>query len=236
MTNQFWLDECYRKKLIINGFECLILRIRERGGHLCGYIRIPKDHPIYEIDSNRSDIWPEIHGGWSYDRTNPEDTYDTARWVGFDCAHLNDLSPLSDTQRGGIYRTMEYVEKELKEATLALRQTEKIKELIANNREPRTITLYAIRQKSTGFYLPYPAGSSGRGGTHVEPVSPLQSNPRLFTLERAAKSSLTYWLGGKISVHHSDYGGEYDETWSTKFVASRRADDMEVIPVELKLP
>lgn len=98
---------------------------------------------------------------------------------------------------------------------------------------------WAIRQISTGHYLPAPRGRGGRGGSHVEPCAPDAGNePRLFHTEHAAKIALTHWLKGKVSVHvHEDaWTGEYDETCTTEPVPSRQRADMEVVPVEVKLP
>lgn len=63
----------------------------------CGYVRVPKDHPWYEIDySGRHphccEASPEslitVHGGLTYSgrlSVEPE-----GWWFGFDCAHLGD--------------------------------------------------------------------------------------------------------------------------------------------------
>lgn len=57
------------------------------GGHLCGYVCIPKDHPWFEKDSG--DIDCDIHGGLTYFRTHEDGNY----WIGFDCAHSKDIVP-----------------------------------------------------------------------------------------------------------------------------------------------
>jgi hypothetical protein len=55
------------------------------GGHLCGYVRLPKEFPDHAED----DINVEIHGGITYDQLE-EDGY---TWIGFDCGHSGDLIP-----------------------------------------------------------------------------------------------------------------------------------------------
>lgn len=56
------------------------------GGHLCGYVQLPKDHPWEKIDCD--EIPAEIHGGITYrERTKGRFC------IGFDCAHSYDLIP-----------------------------------------------------------------------------------------------------------------------------------------------
>lgn len=94
--------------------------------------------------------------------------------------------------------------------------------------------LYAIRQKSTGFFLP----EIHKGYTYSEPEDAqlAYSVPRLFVTEGGAKRALAWWLKGVTSVYRGkDYWGEYDETWNLKVEEHRKAEDMEVVPVVLKL-
>jgi hypothetical protein len=95
-----------------------------------------------------------------------------------------------------------------------------------------TLNQYAIRQKSTGFYIH--ASATGRGGTYQEPL-PIEFDrpPRLFKRPQYAKSALDWWLGGRVSVYCS-YDG--DETWSVEKRADRIASDMEIVHVILSLP
>ena len=99
-----------------------------------------------------------------------------------------------------------------------------------------TLTKYAIRHVPTGFYLPEPKGRAGRGGSHLEPADPKKHHPRLCHTERQAKIVLTVWLQGK--VHCYRYGNEYDfsEDIEVKPVASRKREDMEIVPVTLTFP
>ena len=84
----FIVIECLR-------YEAVILRIMKRepycpieayfGGHLCGYVKIPEHHPLFNTDFDL-----ECHGGISYEEYNEE------HWVGFDCGHSGDLIPTMD--------------------------------------------------------------------------------------------------------------------------------------------
>ena len=96
---------------------------------------------------------------------------------------------------------------------------------------------YAIKHIPTGNFLPYAKGSKGGGFTHVEPEKfPYQ--PRLFHREQDAKSCLTVWLKGKITV--SRYGGDpYDnyecsEDWHVEKGPNRKRREFEIIPIELR--
>lgn len=99
---------------------------------------------------------------------------------------------------------------------------------------------YAIRQKSTGFYLPAPRGRGGRGGTHVEPCAADTPGyePRLFHTMHAARVALTYWLAGRVTVssYTDGWSGEYDESWYVEPVPGRVRDDMEVVAVTVECP
>jgi len=102
------------------------------------------------------------------------------------------------------------------------------------------INRWAIRQRSTGHYIPAPKGRGGRGGTHEEPCDPLSpgGEPRLFCTEHAAKVALTCWLNGKVtvSIYSDDWISGYGESWHVEPVPSRNRDDMEVVAVRVELP
>lgn len=103
-------------------------------------------------------------------------------------------------------------------------------------------TLYAIRQKSTGYYLPEPNGKAGRGGSHTEPVPEEHYTVRLFKTKLSAKRALTSWLQGKhVSVigYQSDHWGgktySYQEGVEIKPQPHRVKTDMEVVSIQLTL-
>lgn len=95
-------------------------------------------------------------------------------------------------------------------------------------------TYYIIREKSTGKWLPEVAGTRG-GYTHTQPVAHLP--PRLFVHSSAAQRALTWWLKGITSVDRfrDSYTLEYDETWRLDEMPERKKENMEVVPVLLKL-
>lgn len=105
------------------GLKCLIRRVPGMG-HLCGYVRIMRGHPFYGKDAQRIKL--EVHGGVAvarrvYDKRWMRRGY----WVGFECAHLNDLVPMYKTSKylnailgappmlaRGTYRDMQFVYRE----------------------------------------------------------------------------------------------------------------------------
>lgn len=100
--NGEWVEEPDEATFVHKGFKCQVMRMVAEeadgfmfGGHLCGYICIPDDHPWRKLDWNNKwngvDLEPEIHGGLTFYREK-EGEY----WIGFDCAHLGDLVPSSE--------------------------------------------------------------------------------------------------------------------------------------------
>ena len=90
-----WVEEpdevCFEYK----GYTCHVNRVYRQepynpeywfGGHLCGYVEIPKDNKYYE--KHYDDIDVDCHGGLTYSEMVDE------KWkIGFDCAHSGDISP-----------------------------------------------------------------------------------------------------------------------------------------------
>lgn len=66
----------------IDKFECSMKR--SSGGYWCGYVRLPKEHPFFGL--RMEDIAIDVHGGITYS--------DSSGWIGFDCAHYNDITPI----------------------------------------------------------------------------------------------------------------------------------------------
>lgn len=77
------------EKFEYNGYECRVLFIDT--GHRCGYIKIPKDHPLCIDDYDYINDFVTCHGGLTYAAyyLNGE-KYDDGVWVGFDCGHSDD--------------------------------------------------------------------------------------------------------------------------------------------------
>jgi len=91
-----WLDEPDVMEFEYIGVKCLIARVYKRepctkeeawfGGHLCGYIFLPKEHPLW--GKGMGDIDLMCHGGVTCAETTEE-----GHMIGFDCAHSGDLVP-----------------------------------------------------------------------------------------------------------------------------------------------
>jgi hypothetical protein len=89
------------------GLACIIRR--DRGGHLCGFVAIGADHPLFGFDSRAIPrALVSVHAGLNYselcDERVPENLsichvvgqrkmHDDKWWLGFVCAELDDFSP-----------------------------------------------------------------------------------------------------------------------------------------------
>lgn len=104
-----WLDEPDKKQWrdAATGLPCLIVRGVFTGA-LCGYVGVTRDHPLHGKDYDAADQRVDVHGGLSFasscshgDETRsichvvePGEPDDDVWWLGFDCGHYMDLSPL----------------------------------------------------------------------------------------------------------------------------------------------
>jgi hypothetical protein len=133
-NNAEWEDK-------VTGYKCRITRHGDLG-HLCGYVGIPKTHPLYGkhySDDETSGI--RAHGGLTY-ADSDEDWGGGLWWFGFDCSHSGDLSPWLlivlaeknrfDFGRHETYRTWEYVENEVRELVRQLRDEDALANQIPN--------------------------------------------------------------------------------------------------------
>ena len=132
-----WVDEPDLEEFEYEGFKCIIERIYmwdkeklvgEFGGHLCGYVQMPKDHPLFSVEENSLDL--EVHGGITFDKKleNGE------RWIGFDCAHLwdtipsNEISkcrlPVMEGWQPSTYKNFSYVRSEIEGLVKQLKEIE----------------------------------------------------------------------------------------------------------------
>jgi hypothetical protein len=92
-----WIEEPDLIKFKYKGYECRITRCIKKepfakeesyfGGHLCGYVKIPKGS-FYSNVVHYDEVKVECHGGLTYGEQEED-----GLWVGFDCAHLYDLVP-----------------------------------------------------------------------------------------------------------------------------------------------
>lgn len=121
-----WMNEPNRIEFVHEGFHCLIQRAPMTYAW-CGYVGLPKTHPFYGKPYEEIEV--DVHGGLTYaaycshyicHKTEEEDDL---FWLGFDCAHCNDLTPGMhrkdlDNQypfmRGNVYRDVDYVVTETK--------------------------------------------------------------------------------------------------------------------------
>jgi hypothetical protein len=115
-----WDNEPDRIDWVHQGFSCMMLR--NHFGNWCGYVGVPSDHSCYK--KNYDDVYVDVHGGLTYsslcDKTGaichtpepgmPDDVW----WLGFDCAHYNDMTPsLLYSDSPGTYRDVTYVKNEV---------------------------------------------------------------------------------------------------------------------------
>jgi hypothetical protein len=122
------------------GFKCVV--VAQGAGYRCGYVGIPKTHPLYGINYNETDF--EVHGGVTYSDGGVNTKYPIESdlwWFGYDCAHYedgNDLSLITNPRliemelmypTGGIVRTKEYCIQE------CVRLANQLKAVEDNNKE-----------------------------------------------------------------------------------------------------
>ena len=116
-----------------HGLKCLIIR-HSHMGHLCGYVRFPygpmRKKPIRHnriVGKNGyslAEFWDiQAHGGLTFSSKPGHYLAKGKMWLGFDCAHWDDVVPhVLDTLKligstidpyvGGTYKTIEYVREE----------------------------------------------------------------------------------------------------------------------------
>lgn len=113
------------------GLPCLV--VRGPSGALCGYVGVPAGHPLFGKDNDGDACdYIRVHGGLTF--SGPcADAGDEARhichvpgpgepdhvwWLGFDCAHCDDLSPARFDSRWArlseeTYKNIAYVRAEV---------------------------------------------------------------------------------------------------------------------------
>lgn len=90
-----WCNEPDEVKFTYKGIECKVFRqaypepytkeLHMFGGFLCGYVRIPEDHPYQH--KCYEDMAIDCHYGLTYGEVT------VGHWIGFDCAHTCDYMP-----------------------------------------------------------------------------------------------------------------------------------------------
>lgn len=130
-----WHDEPDRVAWVDRhtGYPCIARRV-ELTGAWCGYVAVPKSHPLFGGDYNGEDF--DVHGGLTFSGPCQQDntergichpSNEKVWWFGFDCAHVFDTSPALDAllkslnqtslmdaipslfKDGSIYRELPYV-------------------------------------------------------------------------------------------------------------------------------
>lgn len=110
--------EGFYKECYFNNTHCLLLR--GRMGTWCGYVALSKNHKDYNSTYEDVENLYTVHGGITfYGSLNEIDNSNLHgyKWVGFDCGHYNDISPINTFEYDSNYaeyRDLEYVESELK--------------------------------------------------------------------------------------------------------------------------
>lgn len=118
------------------GLKCVVLLLAI--GHRCGYVGVPKEHPLYNVDEMNCLSDFSCHGGLTYSGGGENSSYPISSdlwWFGFDCAHCADEPDWNSTLKAfpeqykqiyqqkmigkmfhseGKIRTTEYVENECK--------------------------------------------------------------------------------------------------------------------------
>ena len=87
------------------GLRCVV--IFGSMGHRCGYVGIPKEHPLYSEEYMDNDIVMDIdiHGGVTFSGGNedyPVETEDKLWWFGFDLGHYGDGKDIDLSFKYGI--------------------------------------------------------------------------------------------------------------------------------------
>lgn len=100
-----WLNEPDKIQWVSEtGLDCLM--VRNRLGAWCGYVGVTEDHPWFEKDYQNLDV--DVHGSLTFaDFCQPgkeeargvchvpfPGRSDRIWWLGFDCAHIQDLMPV----------------------------------------------------------------------------------------------------------------------------------------------
>jgi hypothetical protein len=148
------------------GYKCVLQR--NFGGAWCGYVGIPKEHPIVQHEKY-ADL--DVHGGvtWSEDRLPRDEEHSSVTfWVGFDCAHYNDYIPIMEvvlnqtpeylnllkrlrTNIPKVYRTFEFAKQELINLIEQIERYEQIDEIpIAPEYMDQMINDHLDREKEQG--------------------------------------------------------------------------------------
>lgn len=115
------------------GMPCLAVR-NPHSGHWCGYVGVPPGHKFHGVPYHNIDIDIYVHGGLTFSDScdhGPEESSichipepgepDNVWWLGFDCHHSFDYTPVSRYRaHGSSYRTLDYVKQQCAELAAQL--------------------------------------------------------------------------------------------------------------------
>jgi hypothetical protein len=94
------------------------------------------------------------------------------------------------------------------------------------------LSFWFVRHKPTGYVIHQGAGPNKSLGSYVEP-EPATNRIKLFTREHYARAWLTRWLRGR---EERVYLRGDKEKVVCKPVATRKADEMEIVQLKVRLP
>jgi hypothetical protein len=90
------------------------------------------------------------------------------------------------------------------------------------------IEVFAIRQRSSGLFIPRLPKGHNRGGSYLEPSN--EREPRIFHNRNSARAFLTNWLKGKYVRRVDDIGEDFVKIEPQNH---RNKDDMEIVRYQL---
>lgn len=127
-----WIDD-------VTGYPCLAKR-NVLIGSWCGYVGVYQGHKLHgktysEIEEEEYEM--EIHGGLTYSEESSDDfengvcskldNNNTIWWLGFDCAHYNDIVPsLTYNTPKATYKDLDFVKAECEKLAKQLKDADKL--------------------------------------------------------------------------------------------------------------
>ena len=91
--------------------------------------------------------------------------------------------------------------------------------------------IYAVRQKSTGLFIPRLKTGKRRGGSYLEPSN--EREPRFFHNKIAARAFLSNWCQGHFVTNTSNNPDTYGDPYTDVIKQPHRnKNDMEIVEFE----
>lgn len=99
-----WDNEPDFEEFEYNNIRCFLTR-NSLTGSWCGYAVLPVGHPWFGKKYDDIDI--EVHGGLTFSQEGTFEGDVNSTWIiGFDCAHLSDISPAANFTLDGKYQQL----------------------------------------------------------------------------------------------------------------------------------